>query len=175
MNHFLPRRVLAVVFSALLGVLAFSCIAPAPHRPPTRHVEHDSISTMTIVDDEAWPSRRGPDLQPRQRGAAYVWPESPRRPPIWRCAGNEVNVLVRLKVELHVDRLGEVTARANLYEGQACYTGDLDGASGSISSYIGRGVATCRSSSTCTTTTRAATTRTSSSASRTTRPCTRRR
>ena len=55
MHFFLPRRVLAVVFSALLGVLAFSSVASAGIGVPARLVEHDSRSKMTIVDDESWP------------------------------------------------------------------------------------------------------------------------
>jgi hypothetical protein len=66
MNLFFPRRVLAVIFSALLGVVAFSSIAgTASAAISARVVSHDSRSTMKIVDDESWPS--SDEVQPQQR------------------------------------------------------------------------------------------------------------
>ena len=142
MNHFLPRRLLAVVFTAPLGVVALSSIASARRRPPRgRMLESDSDSTMTIFDDEDWPwsdEVRTFNLadEPHQSVSAV---ESRATYSFTRCAGDEVKVKVSMRSELVWTDWAKLTAKAVLYEGDDCSTADRKGETDSTTTYIGPG------------------------------------
>lgn len=145
MHLLLPRRLLAVVFTALLGVVALSSIGAGPASAaglvPARMVAHDSRSTMTITDDESWPiSDEIQTFSLANEPDMKVWSGSaPAYSKFSRCAGNEVKIVVNLKTVHMWDDSVQVTAQALLFEGQACNTSDLDGWSAERIVYIPRG------------------------------------
>ena len=144
MNHFfLPRRLLAVVFSALLGVVAFSAIAagPASAAAPAFKVAHTSDSTMRIIDDEDWPSSNEiDDFSLANEKTQYVSAANPMVAySFTRCGGDEVVVKVSLRYEWISIYHVKVTAKAVLYEGDDCNTTDRDGETKSIVTIIASG------------------------------------
>ena len=143
-QFFLPRRLLAVVFSALLGVVALSAIAAGPASAavtPAFKVAHTSDSTMTIFDDEDWPSWDEVDSfglgnQPPK----YVTAANPMvTHSFTKCGGDEVVVKVSLRYEWVSIYFVKVTAKSVLYEGDDCNTTDRDGDSDSKVTYIANG------------------------------------
>ena len=143
MNHFLPRRLLAVVFTALLGVVALSAVTAGPASAATygRVLLPDSNSTMTIVDDEDWPWSDEVETfnlagVPQQFVSA-VNPVATYS--FTRCAGDEVKVKVSMRSELIWTDWVKLTTKAVLYEGDDCSTAVRKGETDSITTYIGPG------------------------------------
>ena len=142
MNHFFPRRALAVIFSALLGVVAFSSIVgSASAAAPAFKVSHTSASTMRIIDDEDWPSSNEvEDFILANEKTQYVSAANPMVAySFTRCGGDEVVVKVSLRYEWISIYHVKVTAKAILYEGDDCNTTDRDGETKSIVTIIGSG------------------------------------
>ena len=131
MHSLLPRRLLAVVFSALLGVLILGSVATGPASADVlyRHVGWDDFASMTIKDDESWPS--SDVVQKFNLGAQKPFYVSAVNPVetrvISRCAGDEVRVEVHMRVELAAFDVVRVTGTAYMYEGASCTSSDLDG------------------------------------------------
>ena len=130
MHFFFPRRVLAVIFSALLGVVAFSTVAGTASADVwARQVSWDDFASMTIKDDEAWPSS---DVVEKHSLAAqkpfFVTAVNPvQTRTITRCTGDEVRVELHMRVELIWADQVRVTGTAYMYEGASCTSNDLDG------------------------------------------------
>jgi hypothetical protein len=130
MNHFLPRRLLAVVFSALIGVLAVSSLTSSASAGVLyRQVAWDSFASMTITDDEAWPfSDEVEKFTLGTQAPFYVSAVNPvETRVISRCAGGEVRIDLHMRVELITADWVRVSGTAYLYEGASCTSNDLDG------------------------------------------------
>jgi hypothetical protein len=146
MNHFfLPRRLLAVVFSALLGIVAFSAIAAGPAAaagPPKRYIHFQPKSVMNILDDESWPfADEKSSMNLTYQSGNFVWSgrlvDGPKLVAS-DCAGDEVRSELYLRSELstiYKDWVW-VTATARMFEGDDCFANGIDDEE-SISFWVG--------------------------------------
>ena len=136
MNLTLPRRLLAL--GVLVAAVAGIGSSAAEAKTPSRHIQLQPGSQITIVDDESWPSSDEIETfrldyvsgnilnykQPFATNAGY------------ECAGDEVRVDFRQSSQLYDNGWALVTVDAFLKEGTSCWSNDLDG-SASLQFWIG--------------------------------------